>query len=262
MEILEVGPYVGIRGVLEEAVRDVAKVREWCSRRRSSFAFDLNRAVGGSEWAWNLVAGHQYQFPDYSYFHAKALALLADAAALMATVFKGGIVLLLDEAENISRQHDIRGRRKAYATLGSLARQSHLLSLVLVTDRFFLQVQDDLQRGMREGWAAWPEDARWFLRAVPSIAVVKAPRLNNEMAKAVVNKIAHIYSKAFDCRVPAGFDHMVLMNWNKTATRSVRLLVRLAIDALDRTAFSDSDIAFANGSGTPHNGHYSLVNKS
>lgn len=244
METLEVGPYVGIREVVEGAVRDVAKVRNWCFKQRSSFAYELNRAVGGSEWAWNSVAGHQYQFPDYSYFHKKALALLADAAAFMATVFKGGIVLLLDEAENISRQHDIRGRRKTYATLGSLARQAQLFCVVFVTDRFFSQVQADLDRGLSEGWALWPEDARWFLSAIPSIPVVKPPRLSDTMAKALVNKIAHTYSKGFDCPAPVGLDELVLNTWNKTATRSVRLLVRLAVDALDRAVL-------ANGNGSP-----------
>jgi hypothetical protein len=236
MESLQVGPYFGIRSVIEDALSDLPKIRQWCWKRKTSFAQDLNRAVDGREWAWNAVAGHQYQFPDYSYYHLKALEILTDTAALMAGFSKGGIVLLLDEAENISRQHDVRGRRKTYDTLGRLARERHLFSIVFVTDRFFAQVQDDMQRGLREGWALWPEDARRFLAAVPSVPVAKPPRLNEVLAKVLVSKIAQVYSKGFDFHVPAGFEEVVLAAWNKTATRSVRLLVRIAIDALDRAA--------------------------
>jgi hypothetical protein len=211
-------------------------VRNWCWKQKTSFAQDLNRAVDGREWAWNLVAGHQYQFPDYSHYHLKALEILGDTAALMAAFCRGGIVLLLDEAENVSRQHDIRGRRKTYATLGRLACERHLFSIAFVTDRFFAQVRDDMQRGLREGWSLWPEDARRFLASIPSIPVAKPPLLNDVMAKALVHKIAHVYSKAFDCQVPSAFNQPVLTAWSRTATRSVRLLVRIAIDALDRLA--------------------------
>ena len=236
MEALQVGPFVGIRAAVECALRDDRRIRHWCWDRKTPFAQDLNRAIDGREWAWNNVAGHQYQFPDYSYYHLKALEILGDAATLMATFLAGGIVLLLDEAENVSRQHDIRGRRKTYATLGRLANERHLLNIVFVTDRFFAQVQDDVQRGLREGWAQWPEDATRFLAMIQSVPTVKPPHLNDVMATAIVEKIAEIYSKAFACRVPQGFEQLVLAAWNKTATRSVRLLVRLAIDALDRNA--------------------------
>jgi hypothetical protein len=236
METLQIGPHVGIRAAIECGLRDAPKIRNWCWKRKTSFAQDLNRAVDGREWAWNLVAGHQYQFPDYSYYHLKAFEILADTAALMAAFSKGGIFLLLDEAENVTRQHDIRGRRKTYATLGRLASERHLFSIAFVTERFFGQVQDDMQRGVREGWALWPEDARKFLARIPSVPVARPPRLNDPLAKAVVNKIADIYSKAFGCHPPPGFQDVVLAAWSRTATRSIRLLVRIVIDTLDRIA--------------------------
>jgi hypothetical protein len=236
METLQIGPHVGVRAVIECALRDIPKIRSWCWKRKTSFAQDLNRAVDGREWAWNLVAGHQYQFPDYPYYHVKALEILGETAALMAAFSKSGIVLLLDEAENVIRQHDIRGRRKTYATLGRLASERSIFSIAFVTDRFFAQVQDDMERGVREGWALWPEDARKFIASIPSVPVARPPRLNDLMAKAIVNKIADVYSKAFHCHSPVGLQDQVLTAWRRTATRSVRLLVRITIDALDRMA--------------------------
>lgn len=234
MEALQIGPHVGIRAAIECALNDVPKIRNWCWKRKTSFAQDLNRAVDGREWAWNLVAGHQYQFPDYAYYHMKAFEILGDTATLMAAFSKGGIVLLLDEAENVTRQHDIRGRRKTYATLGRLASEKHLFSIAFVTERFFGQVKDDMQRGVSEGWVLWPEEARAFLASISSIPVTRPPHLNGVQAKAIVNKITDAYAKAFGCRAPAGFQDLVLAAWGQTATRSVRLLVRITIDALDR----------------------------
>jgi hypothetical protein len=235
MESLQLGPYTGIRALIEQGLNDFPKVRSWCREHNTSFARDLNCAMNGREWAWNLVAGHQYHFPDYSSHHLKALEILVDSAALLAAFSRGGIVLLLDEAENVSRQHDVRGRRKTYDTLGRLADDRNIFTLLFITDRFFDQVENDRHRGLREGWTMWTPTARRFLTTVGSVPVAKPPRLNSYLAKALVQKIADVYLHAFQCNVRAAFIKDVINAWDQTAMKSARLLVRIAIDALDRT---------------------------
>jgi hypothetical protein len=235
MESLQMGEYVGVRAIVECALNDVPRVRNWCLKHNTSFALELNRAVDGQESAWSFVAGHQYQFPDYPYYHLKAFETLLDSAALLTSFCGNGIILLLDEAENVSRQHDIRGRRKTYDTLGRFADERHLFTVLFVTDRFFGQLEDDRQRGLREGWEMWTPAARRFLTRVNSVPLATPPRLNTPMAKMVVQKVGQVYSQAFSCSIPEGFYEEVLNAWHQTATKSVRLLVRIAIDALDRT---------------------------
>jgi hypothetical protein len=236
MESLQLGSHTGLRAITEGELKDLNRIRNWCANRQSSFSKNLVWALNGLEWAWSLAAGHQYQSPDYAHNHLKALEILEDFASLLAHFTKGGVVLLLDEAENVSRQHDIRGRRKTYDALGRLSCQRHVLSLVFVTDRFFEQIKEDRDRGARERWNSWTPEARNFLEQLGSIPVSKPPRFNAVLAKALVDRIAEVYCQAFDCPVPNGLCERVLAAWNQTATKSVRLLVRLAIDALDRSA--------------------------
>lgn len=234
MESIQMGEHTGLRSAVECEINDRPRISAWCAKRNSSFAQNISQATAGREWAWSLAAGHQYQFPDYSYNHAKALELLEEFASMLASVSKCGIVLMLDEAENLSRQHDVRGRRKTYDTLWKLGSQRHLLSVVFVTERFFIQVEEDNQRGTREGWRLWTAEARGFVSGIDSIPVVKPPRLNASLAGALIDKIADVYGKAFQCAIPPGLKERVLDIWHQTATRSVRFLVRIAIDALDR----------------------------
>jgi len=236
LESLHLGPYTGIRSVVEDALNDPSRVRDWCRKHNTWFAWQLGNAVRGMEWAWDLVPGHQFQFPDSSFNHMKALEALLGSAALLASFSKGGIVLLLDEAENVSRQHDIRGRRKTYDTLGRLAKVSHLLVFVFVTDRFYEQVRIDTERGARECWTNWTPLAQEFVNTIYSIPVVTTPRLSDALAKDLVGKIAQVYGQAFNCKVPPRFTELVISPWKQTATKSVRLLVRITIDALDRIA--------------------------
>jgi hypothetical protein len=59
---------------------------------------------------------------------------------------RGGLVLLLDEAENIDKQYDIRGRRKSYETLARMTRHPYMLPVVFVTDRLLYQVEQDYKQ--------------------------------------------------------------------------------------------------------------------
>jgi hypothetical protein len=236
LESVHLGSYTGIRSVVEGALNNPSGIKDWCRRHNTWFAWQLGNAMRGIEWAWDLVPGHQFQFPDSSFNHMKALEALLASAALFSAFSKGGIALLLDEAENVSRQHDIRGRRKTYDTLGRLARVSHLLIFVFVTDRFYEQIRVDTERGTRECWTNWTPLAQEFVNRISSVPVVTTPRLSDALAGDLVRKIAHVYQQAFKCSVPSGFSEQAIATWKRTATKSVRLLVRITIDELDRIA--------------------------
>jgi len=236
LESLHLGPYTGIRSVVEGALKDPSRAKDWCKRHNTWFSWQLSNALRGMEWAWDLVPGHQFQFPDSSLNHTKALENLLSSADLLAYFSKGGIVLLLDEAENVIRQHDIRGRRKTYDTLGRLAKVSQLLVFVFVTLRFYEQVRIDTERGIRECWTNWTPSAQAFVNTIYSIPVVATPQLSDALAKELVGKIVQVYRGAFNCKVPPAFAELVISTWRQTTTKSVRLLVRTTIDALDRIA--------------------------
>lgn len=234
MESIQVGAYTGLRSIVEGELTDLRRIGSWCAKRGSLFSRNLMSAISGSEWAWSLAAGHQYQFPDYSYNHLKALEILGEFASLLASMSNGGIILLLDEAENVSRQHDIRGRRKTYDTLQKFASQRQLFSIVFVTERFFHQIEEDRQRGIGEGWSLWTAEAKGFVVNIGTIPISKPPRINAALASALVDRIVEVYSEAYRCSMSQGVRESVLGVWHQTASKSVRLLVRIAIDALDR----------------------------
>ena len=107
--------------------------------------------------------GHLYRAPDYPYQHLKAWSLVEAVATFLNKMNRGGLVLLLDEAENIDKQYDIRGRRKSYEMLARMTRHPHILPLVFVTDRLLYQVEQDYENGVGDGWSNWSPEAKWFV---------------------------------------------------------------------------------------------------
>jgi hypothetical protein len=63
-------------------------------------------------------------------------------------------VPLLDEAENIDKQYDIRGRRRSYDTLARMAPRAHNLPVLFVTDRLQFQVEQHYTQGVADGCGA------------------------------------------------------------------------------------------------------------
>lgn len=233
MESLQRGSYVGLRTVIETGFANSSRIRNWCLHNQTEFSRHILAAMNGRDWSWALAAGHQYQFPDYSQYHFRSFDLLRSAADLFRSCESKGICLLLDEAENISRQHDIRGRRKSYDTLNRLLSDRNLFSVVFVTDRFFDQVAVDRERGMRERWLPWSDHARRFLSSCSELPLTSPPAVTPALAKRLVEKVQSTYASAFRMPVPRGLTETILETWKRTSTRSVRLLVRLTIEALD-----------------------------
>jgi hypothetical protein len=239
LERIQFGRTTGLRDALSNGLLSAEKALEWATRQYSDFAFGLRAALGGYEWGWLRALGHFYRSPDYPYQHLKAWSLVESVATLLNEMGRGGLVLLLDEAENIDKQYDIRGRRKSYETLARMTRHPHILPVVFVTDRLLYQVEQDAKQGMEDGWWNWSPEAKWFVSHFGDLQPVRPPRLTDGLAEQLVSSIAGLYRSAYPASSPLS-PGMVLKHWRQTPTRSTRLLVRLTINELDLLAQNGS----------------------
>jgi hypothetical protein len=231
LEGLRIGQFIGLRAAFDGHSIDRDKAYRWALANFSRFSTGLRLALAYGYWHW--ANGHQFRSPDYSYQHPHGLEFLLSAAGFVNGMGRGGIALLLDEAENISRQYDIRGRRKTYDTLARLVQSPYLFCVVFITKRFFQQVEEDIARGRRDMWAGWTGEARDFIVRVQQQVPVEPPPLTRRLAKALIEKITLIYQEAYGKRPIRSPGDEVLRAWEVTATRSIRLLVRLTVHHLD-----------------------------
>jgi len=232
LERIQFGRTVGLRDALSNCVLPPEKALAWSASNYSDFAYGLRAALGGYEWGWLRALGHLYRSPDYPYQHPKAWSLLESVATFLNKMNRGGLVLLLDEAENIDKQYDIRGRRKSYDTLARMARHPHILPVVFVTDRLLYQVEQDARQGTADGWWNWTPEAKWFVGHFQEIQPLRPPRLTDGLAEQLVTSIAELYRTAYP-KCSSLEPGLVLKHWRQTPTRSTRLLVRLTINELD-----------------------------
>lgn len=243
LEGLRIGPARGIRDAIGHGIISPEAALRWAQNRVSSLAQGIKAGMNGAASGWLLALGHMFATPDASYQHPKALELFRGTANFLADVRgNGGLALLLDEVENVTREHDIRGRKKCYETLGVLGSEPSVLLVLFVTPLFFQQCEIDYARGESQWWTAWPSPARQFLTSVKSMARVKVPPLDDEQAVRLASVIGSIHERAYPGRrrgevKPAG----VLSAWRATATRSTRLLVRMVVDELDIQLQAEAD---------------------
>ena len=160
------------------------------------FCVRTSHALGGYEWGWLRALGHLYRAPDYPYQHLKAWSLVEAVATFLNKMNRGGLVLLLDEAENIDKQYDIRGRRKSYEMLARMTRHPHILPLVFVTDRLLYQVEQDYENGVGDGWSNWSPEAKWFVGHFRELQPLRPPRLTDRLAEELVSSIEGLYRSA------------------------------------------------------------------
>jgi hypothetical protein len=235
LERLRIGHSTGLRDALSNGHLPMDRVVQWAVKSDSQFASGLYAALNGCEWGWLLALGHFYRSPDYPYQHPKAWALLESVAGFLNKMDRGGLVLLLDEAENVTRQYDIRGRRKSYETLTRMMRHPHILPVLFATDRLSHQVEEDYAFGQGRGWKNWTTEAMWFVSRFREIVPIKPPSLNDRLAEELVTRIHSIYQTGY----PSGAalaPESILEHWRRTPTRSIRLLVRLTVNELDLLA--------------------------
>jgi P-loop Domain of unknown function (DUF2791) len=232
LEGIRIGPVTGLRDALEVGQIDREKAYRWCREHTSRFSSGLRLALGNPLW-WNYAVGHQWRTPDYPYQHEKALEMLVGVGRFVSNMGKGGLAVLLDEGENISRQYDIRGRRKSYDVLSRLAGSCHFCCVLFVTKRFFHQVDEDARRGFGEGWHGWTEAARKFVTDIKTYPTIEPPVLTRSLARDLVMNIVATYQEAFGRKIGDEIADDVIRGWEVTATRSGRLLVRLTVNHLD-----------------------------
>lgn len=222
----------GLRNLFDKGMLDWRQAVDWCGTRGDAFAHNLYHALRGWAYGWFNVAGHQYHTPDYPYQHPKARDLFFSAMEFVG-LNRGGVVLLLDEVENVSRQNDIRGRRKSYDTLGRLLAHPRIMPLLFVTDRFFDQIREDRDRSSYSGWASWTQFARDFVDKVFESRIVSPPVITDFMAEQLVGKVVQLYETGYQLEFEPFPTNQILNLWKQTSTRPVRLLVRMTVHQLD-----------------------------
>jgi hypothetical protein len=239
LERIQFGRTTGLRDAFSNGVLSSEKSLEWAVSNYSDFAYGVRAALRGYEWGWLRALGHLYRSPDYPYQHLKAWSLVESVATFLNKMGRGGLVLLLDEAENIDKQYDIRGRRKSYETLARMTRHPHILPVVFVTDRLLYQVEQDAKQGMADGWWNWSPEAKWFVGHFQELQPLRPPCLTDGLAEQLVSSIAGLYRAAYPAcsSLSSG---LVLKHWRQSPTRSTRLLVRLTINELDLLAQNGS----------------------
>lgn len=234
LEGVQIGRFIGLRAAVDQGAIDRTLIKEWSTRQGgSTFAQGIRRIFYGYECGWLIAMGHSFRTPDCGYQHDKALRCLIDCAEMLAAVGSGGIVLLLDEIENVDKQYDIRGRRKSYETLQILSSHPSVLPVVFVTDRFIRLIEEDRDQGIRDRWKNWQFLEREFFEEFSNRSHLSPPLLNEALARSLADKIVALYS-AIHGQINSGFSAERVINfWKHTPTRSPRLLVRLLINELD-----------------------------
>lgn len=230
---IRIGPHLGLRDILYHEVLPRDGVIEWLSGKYDPFAWGLKSALRGEEFGWMQALGLLYQYPDYSYQHEKAISLLFSCTDLLHNVGKGGLVVMLDEAENIGNQYDIRGRRRSYDLLRRLTRHPFILPVLFVTKRFYNMTDWDRTMGKIGIWSNWTHAAKQFIEHLETIEALRPPKLNSHTAMLLVQKVGSLFSDAYGLTANGVSTNSILNSWQSTPTRSVRLLVRMAVNEFD-----------------------------
>jgi hypothetical protein len=232
-----IGDIKGLPAALEYEF-DVDQARRWCAQSSTTFANGLSMALQGWPSGWLLALGHMYTYPDSSYQREKALAIFHSAVEFIQSSANAGVVILLDELENVGRQWDIRGRRKSYEMLERLSNHPGIFVIAFVTDRFFDQVQRDDDAAQMNRWAGWTEDAKRFTRSINQLPVYSTPSFSDTSATELVTRISNVYAGGYGNVLTEPMIDALVREWKLTATKSVRLLVRSAVSALDQSTFT------------------------
>jgi hypothetical protein len=236
LDTIDFGDAHGVRAGLDCGLLSRDGARKWSDSNQSQFARGLRWALRGWHEGWLLALGHCYSMPNYSYQHEKAVELFLSVGDYLRSAGPGRIVLLLDEVENICLQHDIRGRRRSYETLHRLWRSGDFFPVLFVTNKFLSQVQQDWDRGAVDSWDGWSDAAREFLAKTRHGTPLQPPNIGVAAARDLVGRIHAVYAEAYGPTAFASSEKDIIETWLRTSTRSVRLLVRLAVNDLDTAA--------------------------
>jgi hypothetical protein len=234
-----IGNIKGLPAAMEHEF-DVDQARQWCAKSSTAFAQGLSLAIQGWPSGWLLALGHMYTYPDSSYQREKALGVFHSAVEFIQHLAEAGVVILLDELENVSRQWDVRGRRKSYEMLERLSSHPGIFVIAFVTDRFFDQVQRDKDDAQMSGWVGWTQEAKRFARSLSDVPVYSTPSFSDSSARELVSRISNVYARGYGNELTETTIDALVREWKLTPTKSVRLLVRSAVGALDQTAFTNS----------------------
>jgi hypothetical protein len=233
LNLIRIGAASGLRDLFYHDILPRNETIKWTSRRQGPFAEGLRMALGDDSFGWQIALGHFFEAPDSSYQHEKALSLVLSCAELFNSVGRGGIVLLLDEAENIDKQFDIRGRRKSYDTLWQFVQHPHIIPILFVTRRLYSQITADIAVGRGYGWNNWTQYAKSFVLSFENFEILRPPRFDAQMSYSLMEKIEKVFSIAYGKPYTKLSTESVFSHWKQTPTRTIRLLLRMTINELD-----------------------------
>jgi hypothetical protein len=145
----------------------------------------------------------------------------------------GGLTLLFDEAENIDKQFDIRGRKKSYDTLWQFVQHPNIIPILFVTRRLHTQIATDIELGRVHDWNNWTQNAKSFVLSFENFETLRPPRFTDQMAYSLIGKIENLYSTANGKALTKLATETILSYWKKTPTQTIRLLLRMTINELD-----------------------------
>jgi hypothetical protein len=234
MDRIRIGPVCGLRAAFETDVLKLIEARKWALHHDSPLSKGLLRVSDGDSAGWLEATGKLCQMREGLRARVQALAVVRDVARMSNSLIGRGVVLILDEAENIAREWDVRGRRRGYEVLEQLAECQQIKLVLFTTSSFQQLLQADLERSRVEG--NWSNEATRFLRRVLRTDPLTVPSLTDGMALDLVGRIREVYISSLGATAnceDTTLAHRVRAIWMQTATRSPRLLVRLAVNHLD-----------------------------
>ena len=233
MAQIRIGEVSGLRAAIEQEHLLPDSVVAWSERNPCELGVGLRSALAGFEAGWLRALGHMFAMPDSSRQRDKAIQALIDTSRLLREVWGGRVVLLLDEVENISREWDVRGRRRAYDTLAALAECTEIQLILFVTPRLIEQVMVDYERSRKE--FEWSIRSSRFLQLILTSDRLAIPRLSLQQAIELIERICEVagFAAGANIRLRGAAVERLCAAWESTATRSTRLLVRMTVQECD-----------------------------
>lgn len=217
-----------------------------CSRLQSWAVANANRmelasavvevlAHGFLVKSWAVITGADLAAADYGYKRDKALHRMSHLGECLSAMGYGGLVLALDEAEMLEQLWNYRSRVGAYSTLGYLVGMRSVLPVFTVTERFEIQIQQDVssRNVMQNSCLTIPASqflTKWrrsdFHRMSPTT-------MTTNLAELLVKRIVELYGRTYGA--PNGnLDISGLVKvWAASPTRNPRNLIRRTLHSLD-----------------------------
>lgn len=213
--------------------RSQADIAQAASTLRA-FSCRGESALMGTSAAWRVLTGTDIAHSDYSYRRTKAMLRLHWTTAFLHAAGAKGTVLLFDELETIDQLWNRRSRATAYDALGGFLDAPRTWCVFGITERFLRIVREDARSDLY--WQVSPT-GRNFLKIwrAGQEELVAPPKIAAEEALELASVVERLYRDAYpgtgNCTAEV---RNAVSDWNRSAARNPRRLIRAIVDACDR----------------------------